>query len=73
MKSSDFRRYALSVLAAAVMLAGCGVLPLSLSKGQDDMQPPIGAPGATPQRITEAAQYTHSGPLLYVVEYAGDV
>jgi subtilase family serine protease len=32
------------------MLAGCGVLPLNLSKGQDDMQPPIGVPGAVPQR-----------------------
>jgi hypothetical protein len=31
------------------MLAGCGVVPLSLSKGQDDMQPPIGTPGAVPQ------------------------
>jgi hypothetical protein len=31
------------------MLAGCGVLPLSLSKGQDDMKPPIGATGTIPQ------------------------
>lgn len=35
--------------AAIALLAGCGVLPLSSSKGQDVMQPPTGAPGAMPQ------------------------
>ncbi len=29
-------KFALSISVAAVLLAGCGVLPLSLSKGQDD-------------------------------------
>lgn len=33
-------RHAFGLSAAAALLAGCGVLPLSLSKGQDDMQPP---------------------------------
>jgi hypothetical protein len=42
-------RYALSVGATAALLVGCGPLPLSSSKGQDDMQLPIGAPGAVPQ------------------------
>jgi hypothetical protein len=34
-----FNRYVLSICAAAAMLTGCGALPLSLSKGQDDTQP----------------------------------
>jgi serine/threonine-protein kinase len=37
------------------MLAGCS-----------GSQPPIGAPGAMPQSVTESAQVAHSGPLLYV-------
>ena len=49
MKSRDFWRCTLGIGAAAALLAGCGVLPLSLSKGQDDMQPPIGEPGKIPQ------------------------
>jgi phospholipase C len=43
MKSLDFGRRALTGCAAVAMLAGCGALPQSLSKGQDDMQPPTGA------------------------------
>jgi hypothetical protein len=35
-------------VVVAAILVGCGVLPLSLSKGQDDT-PPIGAPGAMTQ------------------------
>lgn len=46
MKSLDFGRYAIGGFAAVVLLAGCGAVPLSLSKGQDDMQPP----GAVPKR-----------------------
>jgi len=49
MTISGFSRNMLCSCVTAVMLAGCGVLPLSLSKGQDDMQPPIGASGATTQ------------------------
>jgi hypothetical protein len=30
----------------AALLAGCGVLPLSSSKGQDDVQPPVASHGA---------------------------
>lgn len=39
MKSLDFRCYALCVSTALNMVAGCG-----------GSQPPIGAPGAMPQR-----------------------
>ena len=46
MRHSGFSRSGLSMSAAVAILAGCGAVPLSLSKGQDDMQPPIGAPGA---------------------------
>jgi hypothetical protein len=60
MSSLDFNRWALSI-AATAMLAGCGVLPLSLSKGQDDMQQPIGAPGATPQSHTIARAWWNLG------------
>lgn len=41
-------RFALSVCMAVVMIAGCGALSLSPSKGQGNMQPPIGAPGVMP-------------------------
>lgn len=50
---------ALSALLAAAMLGGCGVLPLSPSKGQDDVQPPVGAPGAMPQSPTIATHAEH--------------
>jgi hypothetical protein len=56
MRSFDFGRYALCICVTAAMLAGCGVLPLSLSKGQDDMQPPIGVPGAMAQTSALAAR-----------------
>ena len=54
MKSWRFR-YALTVLTLSTLPAGCG-----------GSQPPIGAPGAVPQSVTESAQGTHSGSLLYV-------
>jgi hypothetical protein len=44
MKSLDFGRYALSSCVALAMLAGCG-----------GSQPPIGAPGAVPQHVRNAA------------------
>jgi hypothetical protein len=60
MRISGFGRCALSSCVAVAILAGCGILPLSLSKGQDDMQPAIGAPGATPQSHTIArGQVSH--------------
>lgn len=38
-------RFALAISLSAALLGGCGVL----RQAQDDMQPPIGAPGAIPQ------------------------
>jgi uncharacterized repeat protein (TIGR03803 family) len=49
MRRTNLSHYAISGCITAALLAGCGALPLSLSKGQDDMQLPIGAPGAIPQ------------------------
>jgi hypothetical protein len=48
MKSLSLDRCALSGGVAIVLLAGCGALPLNLSKGQDDMQPAVTAPGEPP-------------------------
>ena len=63
MRVSGFGPYALSIYAAALMLAGCG-----------GPQPPIGAPGAMPQRaITREQAKRHpsmspdtNGTYLYV-------
>jgi hypothetical protein len=55
MRSFDFGRYTLCICVALAMLAGCGVLPLSVSKGQDDMQPLMGVPGAMAQTYRLAA------------------
>ena len=63
MRHSGFSRSGLSMSAAVAILAGCGAVPLSLSKGQDDMQPPIGAPGA--MLLSNA-----SGPPSYQVLYS---
>jgi uncharacterized repeat protein (TIGR03803 family) len=54
--------YALSIGAAAALLAGCGVL----RQAQDDTQPPIGAPGVTLQasfsyRVVHRFQHTADG------------
>jgi hypothetical protein len=49
MKSANFSRCALGICVASAVIAGCGAPPLSLSKGQDDTQLPIGAPGSMPQ------------------------
>lgn len=56
----NLSRGALSVAVAAALLAGCGALPLGLSKGQDDTALPISAPGA--MVLPEA----RSSSLLYV-------
>jgi hypothetical protein len=61
MRRWSLRHYAVSSFVAASLLAGCGALPLSSSKGQGDMQPPIGAPGATLQTRQASAL-----PLRYV-------
>jgi len=64
MKGLGFGRCALTGCVATVMLVGCGVLPLSLSKGQDDMPPPMGALGVMPQSL---AKSTHeNASYLYV-------
>ncbi len=57
-------RKALSGCVAATMLAGCVVL----REAQDDMQPPIAAPGAMPQTSAIATHVARGGlgPLLYV-------
>lgn len=55
MKDLRFGRYTLCCCVAAALLAGCG----ALRQAQDDMQPPIGAPDATPQisAISSRSQY----------------
>ncbi|MGA8574323.1 MAG: hypothetical protein WB609_01390 [Candidatus Cybelea sp.] len=55
MKFVDFGRIVLCGCVAGVMLAGCGALPLSLSKGQDDTQPPIRAAGIRSQSVLSLA------------------
>ena len=55
----NFARSALSIGAAAVLLAGCGVL----RQAQDDMQPPIGPQGATAQSRVRTATSGYS--VLY--------
>jgi hypothetical protein len=75
---SQFRRFIVSGCTAAIILAGCG----ALRQAQDDMQPAIGAPGATTQTSTIATHADRrkswmlpgakSSDLLYV-STAGDV
>ena len=61
----------LSIAAIAVILVGCGALPLSPSKGQVDMQPPIGAPGEMPQTST-LAPHAERGTSWMLPEAKGD-
>jgi uncharacterized repeat protein (TIGR03803 family) len=77
MRISGFINYALTSCAAAAMLVGCG----TLRQAQDDMQPPIGAPGAMPQRYSASPSYRvvyrfgreHTGdaPLAGLIEVGG--
>jgi hypothetical protein len=72
---------ALGSCAAAAFLAACGAPPLSLSQGQDDMQPPIparadrGGSWMLPEAKSEdllyvtAPQFSH--PKVYVYSYPG--
>ncbi len=62
MKSLDFGRYALCSCVAAAMLAACG-----------GSRPPIGAPGAMPQRYAIATHTKKpvSGELLYASDNEG--
>lgn len=61
----NFARFALSIGAVA-LFAGCGALPLSLSKGQGDI-PPVAPPGAMPQRTNIIQRLAPASPyrLLY--------
>jgi serine/threonine-protein kinase len=64
MKSLDLGRYALSSCVAAAFLAGCG-----------GSQPPIGAPGAMAQSVTQHASapaHDVAAPLLYVTNTTPD-
>jgi uncharacterized repeat protein (TIGR03803 family) len=71
MRSFDIARYALGNCVAAALLAGCGVLPLSLSNGQDDTQPPIGAPGAMTQGMALRPNSGSGYRVLYSFVYPG--
>ncbi len=74
MRIPGLNHFALSSCVAAAMLAGCG----ALRQAQDDMQPPIGAPGAMPQTSVIAtgsnvpvhgiARSANAGGGLYVSE-----
>jgi hypothetical protein len=61
-----FGRNALTIGAAAALLAGCSVLPLSLSKGQDDT-PPIADQGSMSQsRAIGPATYPRNRTFNYI-------
>src|SRR5579871_301783 len=67
-------RSAASISAATALLAACGALSLSPSKGQGDEQPPIGSPAFTKANDDEVRKFpapspivrAASGDLLYV-------
>jgi hypothetical protein len=59
MKYLDFGHYAVISCVATALLAACG----ALRQAQDDMQPPIGASGVTPQN--NAANGLGSGDLVF--------
>jgi hypothetical protein len=59
-----FARSALIISLAAALLGGCGALPLSSSKGQGDVQLPIGAPGAMPQGRAIATSADRGGSWM---------
>lgn len=59
MRTSTFSRYSLIVFTAVAALAGCGVLPLSLSKGQDNT-PSLSV-------ASQASRDSGSNPITHVV------
>ncbi|MGB8150812.1 MAG: choice-of-anchor tandem repeat GloVer-containing protein [Candidatus Cybelea sp.] len=63
-----FARFCLSI-GATVLFAGCA-LPLSLSKGQDDTQLPIGTPATVPQMQTVAGRAS-SPPYQVLYQFDG--
>lgn len=54
------RHYALEIAAAAAFLTACG----ALRQAQDDMQPPIAAPGAVPRTVASATRAERAGSWL---------
>ena len=76
MKHVHFSSHALTCCVAVAILAGCGALPLSLSKGQADSQPSIGAMPANratswilPEAKSEDLLYVATGDNVYVLSY----
>ena len=67
MGNPDLSRFALSACVAAAMLTGCGVP----RQAQDDMQPPVGAPGAMPQ-AAQAASYSYQVLYFFGGDRAGN-
>jgi uncharacterized repeat protein (TIGR03803 family) len=61
MDRSNLGRGVLSFCVAAALLAGCGVL----RQAQDDMQPPIGVPGAVPHDSAFAARTSTNYNVLH--------
>ena len=76
MKSFGLGTRALLGGVAIALLAGCGALSLSLSKGRDDMQPPVGALTniAAEQKLEGSWMRagTKSSDLLYVSNPGND-
>jgi uncharacterized repeat protein (TIGR03803 family) len=66
-------------VVSLALLAGCDVLPLSLSKGQDDTQPAIAAPKVAPERSSSGYQIIYgfkpspdgSGPAMTLLAFNG--
>ncbi|HEY6325590.1 MAG TPA: choice-of-anchor tandem repeat GloVer-containing protein [Candidatus Cybelea sp.] len=66
-----YARYTLGIGAAVALLAGCGALPLSLSKGQDAAQPPISAPGAIQQGVRVAQSLPSASTYRVLYRFRG--
>jgi hypothetical protein len=62
MRTYTASRNALCISIATAMFTGCGAPP----QAQDDMQPPIGAPGAMSQSRSLVLPAAHGRDLLYV-------
>lgn len=69
MKRFVFGRYVLSGFFVAAMLAGCGALPVSLSKGQDDTQPAIGEAPAHAIRLGRTSSHISGNTPRFRILY----
>jgi len=67
MRNFDLGRDALGICAATILLAACGALPLSSSKGQDDTQSPIAS--AVPAGSGLAALSARSPHGYYLAKF----